>query len=168
VAVLTYAGKVVTAFYYSSSGGRTAASADVFGVPVAYLQSVDDPWDEVSPFHRWEPHVFTAVALTKAFGLSSTVTDVSAVQTASGRPSTLLLTTRDGATVELRAADVRARLGLRSTAFRLGVLGSPAWRRPPAARRAGGIAHDVSAVLSSPPTAHWPVAACDRATGPSR
>ena len=144
--VLTYAGKVVTAFYYSSSGGRTAASADVFGVPVAYLQSVDDPWDDVSPFHRWQPRTFTAAALAKAFGLTSAVADVTAVETASGRPATVLLGLRNGTTVQLRAADVRARLGLRSTAFRLGVLrfarpGPPTTPGTPV--QLGGIARDV-------------------------
>lgn len=144
--VLTYAGKVVTAFYYSSSGGRTAASADVFGVPVAYLQSVDDPWDDVSPFHRWEPRAFTAAALGKAFGLTSAVTDVSAVETASGRPASVLLTLRNGTTAEFRAADVRARLGLRSTAFRLGILrfarpGAPTTPGTPV--QLSGIARDV-------------------------
>lgn len=147
---LMYDGKIVTAFYYSSSGGRTAASEDVFGVPVAYLQSVDDPWDEVSPFHRWEPRVFTAAALAKAFGLSSAVADVTAVPTASGRPATVLVTTRDGKTLQLRAADVRARLGLRSTAFRLGVLRF-ARPGPPSASGApvqvSGIARDVEDVV---------------------
>ncbi len=148
--VLLYDGKVVTAFYYSSSGGRTAASEDVFGVASAYLQSVDDPWDETSPFHRWEPRVFTAATLSKAFGLKSPVTDVSAVPTPSGRPSTVLLTTRDGATVSLRAADVRARLGLRSTAFRLGVLrfarpGPPT--SPGAPVQLGGIVRDVDGAV---------------------
>ena len=37
--ILTYDGKVATAFYYSSSGGRTASSEDVFGLQLPYLQS---------------------------------------------------------------------------------------------------------------------------------
>ena len=37
--ILMYGGKVVTAFYYSSSGGRTASSADVFGLQLPYLQA---------------------------------------------------------------------------------------------------------------------------------
>lgn len=148
--VLTFDGKVVTAFYYSSSGGRTAASEDVFGVPYAYLRSVADPWDDASPFHRWEPRVFTAATLAKAFGLGAPVADVWAVPTPSGRPSTVLLTTRDGATVQLRAADVRARLGLRSTAFRLGVLrfarpGAPSAAGAPVTL--GGIARDVEGAV---------------------
>ncbi len=58
--ILTYGGKVATTFYYSSSGGRTASSEDVFGLVLPYLQSRPDPWDAGSPYHRWEPRSFTA------------------------------------------------------------------------------------------------------------
>ena len=58
--ILTYGGKVATTFYYSSSGGRTASSEDVFGLALPYLQSRPDPWDAGSPYHRWEPRSFTA------------------------------------------------------------------------------------------------------------
>jgi stage II sporulation protein D len=158
--VVTFAGKIATTFYYSSSGGRTAASEDVFGVTYGYLQAFDDPWDTASPFHRWEPRVLTAGALAKTFGLSSPVIEVEAVPTPSGRPATVTLTTRDGSIVQLRASDVRARLGLRSTAFRLGVL---QLRRPSAVTVAGtrvqlgGIARDVDgAVLEKlGPTGGW-------------
>ena len=47
--ILTYGGKVATTFYYSSSGGRTASSEDVFGLVLPYLQSRPDPWDAGSP-----------------------------------------------------------------------------------------------------------------------
>jgi len=53
--ILTYGGKVATTFYYSSSGGRTASSKDVFGLDLPYLQSRPDPWDILSPYHRWAP-----------------------------------------------------------------------------------------------------------------
>lgn len=148
--VLTYDGKVAAAFYSSSSGGRTAASEDVFGVAYGYLRSVDDPWDDVSPYHRWEPRTYTPSALAAAFGLASPVADVEAAPTPSGRPSTVTLTTRAGQTVALRAIDVRTRLGLRSTAFRIGVL---RLERPPVAvvpgarTRVGGIARDVAGAV---------------------
>ena len=158
--VLTFAGKIATTFYYSSSGGRTASSEDVFGVPYGYLQAFDDPWDTTSPYHRWLPRTLSAGALAKAFGLSSPVIDVEAVATSSGRPATVTLTMRDGSIVQLHASDVRARLGLRSTAFRLGVL---QLRRPAAVTVAGtrvqlgGIARDVDgAVLEKlGPTGSW-------------
>jgi stage II sporulation protein D len=148
--ILTYGGKVATTFYYSSSGGRTASSEDVFGVVTPYLQARNDPWDTLSPYHRWPPRSYTAAALGRAFGLSAPVADVEVVPTASGRPASVTLVKKTGARVLLRAADVRARLGLRSTAFRIGVLRVA---RATAATTAGtpvvvsGLARDVQAPL---------------------
>jgi len=146
--ILTYGGKVATTFYYSSSGGRTASSEDVFGIITPYLQAREDPWDALSPYHRWPTRTFTAASLGQAFGLSAPIADVEIVPTASGRPLSVTLVKKTGVRVQLRAADVRARLGLRSTAFRLGVLKIG---RPPAPAAAGtavvvaGVARDVEA-----------------------
>ena len=148
--ILTYGGKVATTFYYSSSGGRTASSEDVFGLVLPYLQSRPDPWDAGSPYHRWEPRSFTAASLAAAFGLSAPVVDVVAVPTLSGRPASVTLIKKTGEKILLKAADVRARLGLRSTAFKLGVLRVA---RPPASSPSGrpvvvsGLARDVQAPL---------------------
>jgi stage II sporulation protein D len=146
--ILTYGGKVITAFYYSSSGGRTASSADAFGLELPYLQARDDPWDTLSPFHRWAPRSYTAATLAQAFGLSAPVVDVIVAPTPSGRPASVTLVKKTGQRVLLTAADVRARLGLRSTAFRIGVLKVAP---PPAVAKAGaavvvsGLARDVTA-----------------------
>ena len=55
--VLLYDGKVANTFFFSSSGGRTAAVTDVFtgAKPTPYLVSVPDPWDMYSPYHNWGP-----------------------------------------------------------------------------------------------------------------
>jgi stage II sporulation protein D len=148
--VLTYAGKVVMAFYYSSSGGRTASSADIFGLELPYLQARQDPWDTLSPYHRWKPRSFTAASLAQAFGLSAPVVDVQIVPTASGRPASVTLVKKTGESILLKAADVRARLGLRSTAFRIGVLRvgpPPATPAAGAAVVVSGLARDVEAPL---------------------
>ena len=94
--ILTYAGKVATTYYYSSSGGRTASSEDVFGVITPYLQSRLDPWDSLSPFHRWAPRTYTAASLGRAFGLKVPVVDVETVPTLSGRPSSVTLVEKSG------------------------------------------------------------------------
>jgi stage II sporulation protein D len=148
--ILTYGGKVATTYYYSSSGGRTASSADVFGIVTPYLQARNDPWDTLSPFHRWTPRTYTAASLGRAFGLPVPVVDVETVPTASGRPASVTLVEKSGARILLRAADVRSRLGLRSTAFHIGVLRVGP---PPDATAAGapvvvsGLARDVQAPL---------------------
>ncbi len=148
--ILTYGGKVATTFYYSSSGGRTAASEDVFGLATPYLQARPDPWDTLSPYHRWQARTFTAAALGDALGLAAPVADVTTAPTPSGRPSSVSVVLKTGERVEFKPADVRALLALRSTAFRIGVLrvGLPASTPAPGAPVVvSGLARDVESPL---------------------
>jgi SpoIID/LytB domain protein len=49
-------GGPILARYFSTSGGRTYANEEVFPAsgPRDYLVAIDDPYDEVSPYHRWQ------------------------------------------------------------------------------------------------------------------
>src|SRR4051812_4565240 len=59
--ILTYAGKVIHAYFHSTSGGRTASVEDIWGgSPTPYLVSVADPYDTISPYHNWGPFRYTA------------------------------------------------------------------------------------------------------------
>ncbi len=53
--ILTHRGKAAVTYYSSSSGGQTESVEFAFGgaEPVAYLRSVADPADSVSPYFRW-------------------------------------------------------------------------------------------------------------------
>jgi stage II sporulation protein D len=55
--LVTYQGTPVTTFYFSTSGGRTENIENSFvgTTPRPWLLSVDDPFDTVSPKHRWGP-----------------------------------------------------------------------------------------------------------------
>ena len=119
--VVTYAGEVATTFYFSSSGGRTASAADVFGTPVPYLVSRPDPWDKLSPFHRWGPLLFGARTIQSKLAADARVIDVAAVPTPSGRLRSLVLQTTAGPET-VPASLVRTALGLRSTWLSVGVL----------------------------------------------
>jgi stage II sporulation protein D len=59
--VVTYEGKPVTTYFFSTSGGRTENAEFGFpgGEPKPWLKSVDDPYDKVSPRHRWGPMRYT-------------------------------------------------------------------------------------------------------------
>ena len=46
---LTYDGKIIKAFFFSTSSGTTENCIDVFGENLPYLQSVSSTWDENSP-----------------------------------------------------------------------------------------------------------------------
>lgn len=55
--VVTYEGKPVTTFFFSTSGGHTENVENSFigAAPKPWLRGVDDPYDTVSPHHRWKP-----------------------------------------------------------------------------------------------------------------
>lgn len=54
--ILVYNGKVIQAFFHSTSGGKTASNENVWpsGKPIPYLRSVDDSENgTISPRHSW-------------------------------------------------------------------------------------------------------------------
>jgi stage II sporulation protein D len=120
--VLTYGGKAAIAYFFSTSGGRTAAIADVWNsAPVPYLVSVPDPYDSISPYHDWGPMTFTATQLAKALKARGRLLDVQTTVNPSERVTdTMVMGAKGQAT--MAGTDVRAALGLRSTWFRIGVL----------------------------------------------
>jgi stage II sporulation protein D len=61
--VVTYEGEPVVTFFFSTSGGRTenVENTNVGAGPQPWLKSVEDPFDDISPKHRWAP-----VKLTRA------------------------------------------------------------------------------------------------------
>jgi stage II sporulation protein D len=120
--ILTFEGKVAQTFYFSSSGGRTISALDAFGSDVPYLVAVDDPWDVVSPNHAWAAKRLSGAQIAKRFGLRDAVTDATFVPGTPGKPAVLRLTSVAGTTTDVRLSEVRARLGLKSTGFQLGVL----------------------------------------------
>jgi stage II sporulation protein D len=114
-----FGSEVAQTLFHSSSGGRTAAVQEVFtSPPLAYLVSVDDPYDTLSPYHDW------SVALTErevAQKLAELVpgdfADLAVMATTpSGRAATVRITGSAG-TKDVPASTVRTRLGLRSTWF---------------------------------------------------
>jgi stage II sporulation protein D len=54
--VLRHHKKVITAFFFSTSGGSTESIQYAFpgSRPVAYLKGVKDPYDDASPYHNWK------------------------------------------------------------------------------------------------------------------
>jgi stage II sporulation protein D len=118
--VLLYAGKVATAYFYSTSGGATESSADWTGTAVPYLVSVTDPYDALSPYHDWGPVPVTAQTLLKALKTPGPVTDVTTTPNPAGRVAQLKVTTAQSLAVP--ATKLRTAIGLRSTWFTVGLL----------------------------------------------
>ncbi|MNX83588.1 Amidase enhancer precursor [compost metagenome] len=57
--VLTHGGRVIAAYFHSSSGGYTETGAAVWGEPRPYLQAVPD-FDQQSPRYLWQKNVQAA------------------------------------------------------------------------------------------------------------
>jgi len=119
--VLLYHGRVIVAYFSSSSGGETAPYTSLYPdrKPVPYLVAVPDPWDVLSPYHAWGPVVYTGAQVSRRLGVPG-VTDLTALP-ATGHATVVDLTGAGGATT-VAALDVRRALELRSTWFRAAVL----------------------------------------------
>jgi stage II sporulation protein D len=68
--VVTYAGQPVTTFFFSTSGGKTENIENSFvgSSPKPWLKGVVDPFDGVSPKHRWGPLRYTGAQARARLG----------------------------------------------------------------------------------------------------
>jgi stage II sporulation protein D len=107
--ILTYGGRVALAYYSSTSGGRTEAGSK------PCLASVSDPYDGISPHHRWGPIRFTEHRLAVRLHVPG-VRRITPVLNGSGRVASVRIAWRKGATV-LPASTVQKALGLPSLWF---------------------------------------------------
>ena len=135
--VVTYHGAIIDATYFSSSGGHTENSANVWGGgQVPYLVGVLDPY-ETSPDDPW-PHSasFTAAQLGNALRLGAPVASIVVTKRGvSPRAMMTRVTLTNGSVVNVSGNTLQADLGLMSTWFsvtRTPPPGTPATGRPSA------------------------------------
>jgi stage II sporulation protein D len=95
--VLTYGGRIITAYYFSSSGGRTSAIQDAWPgmAPEPYLVSVPDPYDYISPHHVWPTRVLSAAQVGSVLGVSD-VRDARVVLNSSDRAQSVRVLAASG------------------------------------------------------------------------
>ena len=119
--VLMYGGNLVNAVFHSSSGGSTENSGDLWIQQLPYLVSVPDV-DQASPVSRWQQRL-EPNALTKAFGEIGGANRIEILSTtSSGRVRQARVMGPSG-TLVLTGAELRSRLGLRSTLVRFELVG---------------------------------------------
>ena len=123
--VVSWNGSVAHTFFHSTSGGRTAAIRDVWpsAQPLPYLVSVADPHDSLSPYHRWGPIVRGAKEISSRLGAAAPagLFDLRVTLNGSGRVARVNARGTGGTSTILGSA-FQSALGLRSTAFSIGVL----------------------------------------------
>ena len=102
--ILTYGGVPAVTYYFSTSGALSKP----------WLVGVPDPYDDGSPYHRWQVKVSTAT-LTRALGARGTFKRLEVLQRgASPRVVRARVVGSDGATA-ITGPAIRARLGLRDS-----------------------------------------------------
>jgi stage II sporulation protein D len=129
-----YKGKLIPAYFHSSSGGYTENSENVWGGAYPYLQGVAD-YDQKSPYFKWEKK-FTVNELEMA--LKNAGYDVGSIQSIelsrltqppvrsfdrgiSGRVKEIRVTGTNG-TVYITGNKLRSALALKSTLFDIEVI----------------------------------------------
>ncbi|MGN1027096.1 MAG: stage II sporulation protein D [Faecousia sp.] len=117
--VLTYNGELIEAVYFSCSGGKTEDAVAVWGTDYPYLRSTDSPGEENAAFYS-ETKVFTPKEFEDALGIVLSTEPAQwlgeVTRTAGDGVDTMEIGGVKYSGVELRAA-----LGLRSTAFTIAV-----------------------------------------------
>ena len=127
--IITYGGKPIDAVYFSSDGGRTENSEDVWAGRVPYLRSVADPWSAGggNPLARWS-RTRSQAQVAVAFRLPDVASLDLSDRTAGGGVVTAVATSSGGQV---------ARIGGRTLAGRLGL---PSWWVSRSATRIAGAA----------------------------
>ena len=115
-AVLTYGGKAVTAYFASSTGGRTMSTMDAWGGNISWSQSVDDNWsiNARNPNARWGVRL-SQTSMAAALGLSNVQSIEVVERYSSGAAKTLVAKDANGGSVTLSGRTFQARMKLKST-----------------------------------------------------
>ena len=115
-AVLTYGGKAVTAYFASSTGGRTMSTMDAWGGNVSWSQSVDDNWsiNARNPNARWGVRMSQS-GMATALGLSNVQSIEVVERYSSGAAKILVAKDSNGGSVTLSGRTFQARMKLKST-----------------------------------------------------
>lgn len=118
---LEYGGKVIEAFFFSTSTGVTENSGEVFSTQLPYLKSVDSKWDaDVSPVFQVNYEFSLADFYTKLnLPYQNPLTIQITKATSSGRAKELTI---NGTVVS--ASTVFSKLNLKSTFFTIEQVGS--------------------------------------------
>jgi stage II sporulation protein D len=118
--VVLYNGKVAQTYYFSTSGGSTEnneySSLGFGGTPIPYLRGVPDPYDDLSPYHRWT-RKFSQAAIQSRLGdlVRGKVKDIAVTQTGASPRIVQATLVGSGGSRNVSGPTLRTHLGLPDT-----------------------------------------------------
>jgi stage II sporulation protein D len=115
---VTLDGRIINAFYFSSSGGVTQNIKDVWGTSFSYLEGVPDPWSLDPLINRryslWSRYI-TQEVMAQAFMLPNVVSFTINSRSATGSITSITAISSSGTAATLTGEIFRARVKLPST-----------------------------------------------------
>jgi stage II sporulation protein D len=157
--VVTYGGQPVVTYFFSTSGGQTEDVENAFlgSSPEPWLKSVEDPYDSVSPRHRWTPTTMSLTAAARKLG-SLVEGSFRGIRVRRRGVSPRIVSAQvlgTGGTTTVDGPTLRAKLGLFDTwAYFTTITGSaktpPAKQAPPAGDPSGGAIGRAAAIARPP------------------
>lgn len=115
--VVRYGSALAETFYYSSSGGSTLNSEDVWSAQVPYLRAVKDPWSvtEANPNRSWTTRI-TQKQAQQLFGLKRVLRiEITGRHTGGGLRELTAYGPKNTKKLSGKADQMRIRLGLKSS-----------------------------------------------------
>jgi SpoIID/LytB domain protein len=115
--VLVWRDRIIPAFYFSTSGGKTSSVHDAWprARQVPYLVAVNDPYDYLSPHHVWPTVALPAARVARVLHLRGGK-DMRVVENSSGRVRAVRVQTARG-WKRFPGQSIRKRFKLGSTDF---------------------------------------------------
>jgi len=120
--VVTYAGAVATTFFFSTSGGYTENIENAFvgAQPKPWLKGVKDPYDDPSPYHRWMLNFSRSSLAAKLGGwVKGKFRGIKVLKRGVSPRVVKARIVGSRGTTDVTGPQIRARVGLRDTWFRL-------------------------------------------------
>ncbi len=117
-----YLGKPINVYFFSSDGGQTQQSLDVWGTAYPYLTNVPDPWSLdifLNPQYAHWQRVLIQKDVAAAFNLPDVVSLAITGRTVSNSATQITATSSNGVTAQLAVGDFKTKLKLPSSWFEI-------------------------------------------------
>src|SRR4051794_1219083 len=132
--IVTYDGRAIVTYFFSTSGGHTEDIQNVFygALSVPYLKGVDDPYDSIAPRHRWKFGPYSRKQVKSRLGglCSGSFRSVKVTQRGSSPRVVSANVVCSRGTRSASGASIRSTAGLYDTWFTFVRVDASAARRP--------------------------------------
>ena len=117
-----YQGKPISVYFFSSDGGQTQTSTDVWGTAFPYLTNVPDPWSLdifLNPLYAHWQRVLIQKDVASAFNLPDVISLAITARTVTNSATLITATSSIGVTAQLAVGDFKTKLKLPSSWFEI-------------------------------------------------